>query len=129
MTKCPFGVQLLVRPSGVQFSSLDAPELGSGTHSSSGSNQMNSSFSSSKLLNELGSESRLRSKEGGGDDAGGGPSTRHIRDLDVLEFKSWWSETVQGMEKGNTRRYMDCLFSCKCAPLNKWRRLETSLMG
>ena len=39
--------------------------------------------------------------------------TRHIRDLAVLEFKSWWTETIQGMEKGSSRRYMDLLFSCE----------------
>jgi hypothetical protein len=114
VVKCPFGVQLLSRPSNVKFSVLDTPStvLNNTGFSSSQNNAtpMRSSFSSSKLLDEAGSESRRRSSEGQQEP---GSTTRHIRDLGVLEFKSWWSETVQGMKKGSNRRYMDLLFSCE----------------
>eukprot|EP00946_MAST-07B_sp_MAST-7B-sp1_P004861 g4861.t1 len=115
--KCPFGVQLLHRPDNVQFSVLDMPASTSdGIDDGEGSSQV--AFRSSKLL-----DSRRRSL----DDLDGSGSigrkdgsqnmehspTRHIRDLAVLEFKSWWTETIQGMEKGSSRRYMDLLFSCE----------------
>jgi Ca2+-binding EF-hand superfamily protein len=111
VTKCPFGVQLLSRPPNVQFSALDAPEPGNkNVGSSSNSTNLSSSFSSSKLLDEQSSDNRRRTQSGNQSSTA---RTGHIRDLAVLEFKSWWSETVQGMKKGNNRRYMDLLFSCE----------------
>jgi len=133
VTKCPFGVHLLSRPRDVQFSVLDMDNDGNGSNGgSSGGNNgnggmnggMNGSFSSSKLLDEQGSASRRRAegRRGGGSSGGSGSGSGrgeererrgHIRDLNVLEFKSWWTETKQGMEKGSIRRYMDLLYSCE----------------
>ena len=112
--KCPFGVKLLGRPHDVQFSVLDEPEAGEdGTVAGS---KVQPSFSSSKLLDEQSSSSRRAAGVGGRGRGGArsqGSATRHIRDLAVLEFKSWWTEQIQGMEKGSKRRYMDLLFSCE----------------
>ena len=130
--KCPFGVQLLVRPDNVKFSVLEEPGPGSGDDNDAGGKSQ-AGFSSSKLLDSRrrslddmngaplgggGNASALDSNESVGRSVSGSRNmehspSRHIRDLAVLEFKSWWSETIQGMEKGSTRRYMDLLFSCE----------------
>ena len=119
--KCPFGVQLLARPQDVQFSTLEMSDTNGNNGSNGNEGKMNTSFSSSKLLDDMSSTSRKRAAEEGRSSGNGKGRSNgrnnvqrpHIRDLEVLEFKSWWSETLQGMEKGNTRRYMDLLFSCE----------------
>lgn len=125
-SKCPFGVKLLSRPGGVQFSVLDEPDPKYSRSSSDGT-KFKSSFDTSKMLGrqrrsteELGTADGYGGSASDGSASLGGASrsmehspSRHIRDLAVLEFKSWWTEGIQGMEKGSRRRYMDLLFSCE----------------